>query len=64
MGLLKCSLSTKHYIVILYEAIMTKERAQYINSVNTRSLCNITIYTTDANRLEKKDACLLQKPTL
>ena len=40
---------------------MAKKRAQYINSVNTCSLCTITICTTDANRPEKKDQCL--KPT-
>ena len=41
---------------------MAKERAQYINSVNTRSLCSIVplqyTATTDANRPEKKDQCL------
>ena len=37
-----------------------KERAQYINSVHTCSLCSIVPlqYTTDANRPEKKDQCL------
>ena len=38
---------------------MAKERAQYINSVNTCSLCSIVplqyVLATDANRPEKKD---------
>ena len=41
---------------------MAKERAQYINSVNTCSLCSIMpiqyVATTDANRPEKKDHLL------
>ena len=41
---------------------MAKERAQYINCVNTCSLCSIVplqyVATTDANRPEKKDQCL------
>ena len=41
---------------------MAKERAQYINSDHTCSLCSIvplaTICTTDANKPEKKDQCL------
>ena len=41
---------------------MTKERAQYINSVHTCSLCSIVplqyVLATGANRPEKKDQCL------
>ena len=42
---------------------MAKERAQYINSVNTCSLCSIVplqyvlLMLTDANRPEKSLAC-------
>ena len=53
----------------MYEAIMTKQRAQYINSVHTCSLCSIVpiqyVATTGANYNrpglippEKKDQCL------
>ena len=46
----------------IYEVIMTKERAQYINSVHTCSLCSIVLLqyvaTIGANRPENKDQCL------
>ena len=48
------------------KAIMAKERAQYINSVNTCSLCSIVplqyVATTDVNRPEKKDHMQCLKP--
>ena len=46
----------------MYEEIMAKERAQYINSDHTCSVCSIVplqyVATTDANRPEKNDQCL------
>ena len=45
---------------------MAKERAQYINSANTCSLCSIVplqyVLATDANRPEKKDHMQCLKP--